>query len=162
MSRLLPFPAPAAVPGVGRATPPVTLTSAVAETRRRCRPLIAAAGRWALSRGVPLPADHIALWAATTRAAGYAGDVDGITGPWRASDMSSLLEKVVAWCTLAGCPVPPEIAASLWHLYGFLAASDRLHPDSDALQELRAATVVFGDLDCDRPVSHPPPEPTAA
>jgi hypothetical protein len=134
----------------------------VAEARRRSRPLIAAAGRWALARGVPLPADHIALWAATTRAAGYAGDVDGITGPWRASDMSSLLERVTAWCTSAGCRPPAEIAASLWHLYGFLAASHRLHPDSDALHELRAAAVVFGDSDYDPPVSFPPPEPTAA
>jgi hypothetical protein len=163
VSRLISLPPLAPRPDERQpASLPVTLNSAVTEARRHHRPLIAAAGQWALFRGIPLPADHIALWAATAQAAGYPGDVDGITGPWRASHISSLLEAVAAWCTLAGSSPPAEIAESLWHLYGFLAASDRLHPDSDALQELRAAAVVFANFDCIRPISAPPPEPTAA
>ena len=58
--------------------------------------------------------------------------------------------------------VPGRLAESLWHLYGFLTDTGRLHPASDALVELRAAVVVFGPLDRLRPVPSPPPQPTAA
>lgn len=163
MSRVIPFPANAAV---SDACPfesfPTPLHDAVAEVRRRRRPLIAAAGEWALAQGIALPADHVALWAATAQDAGYPGDVDGITGPWRASHIPDFLETVAAWCTVAGCSPPTDLAESLWHLYGFLAAENRLHPSSDSLQELRAAVVVFAGFDRLRPVMPPPPEPRAA
>jgi hypothetical protein len=142
VSRLIPFPA-------------------LSEARRRHRPLIAAAGRWALSHGVPLPADHIALWATTAEEAGYPGSVDGITGPWRASLVPEFLERMAAWCTRAGCPAPADLAPSLWHLYGFLAGTRRLHPAGDHLRELRAAIAVFAHFDrFESP--DPPPAPIAA
>ena len=160
MSRLIALPAPsddrAAVP------PVASLHNAVADARRRHRPLIAAAGAWALSRGVPLPADHIALWAAVVEDGGYSSTADGINGPWRASHIAGFLETIAAWCALAGCSPPVHLAESLWHLYGFLAATGRLHPESDALTELRAAVVVFCAIDDLPVISPPPPEPTAA
>jgi hypothetical protein len=163
MSRLISFPAVAAVRDGARIVSfPVGLHEAVASARRRHRTLIAAAGQWALARGVPLPADDVALWAAAAGESGYPGDVDGVTGPWRASHMPDLVATVSAWCTLAGCAAPTNLAGSLWHLYGFLAASSRLHPASDSLHELRAAVVVFSDFHRFRPESLPPPEPTAA
>ena len=164
MSRLIPFPALAAVPDDGCAVPvPLSLHGAVAEaSRRRHRPLIAAAGEWALSEGVSLPADHIALWATITEEGGYPGEVDRITGPWSVSLIADLLETVAAWCTLAGCSPSTDMTESLWHLYGFLAATGRLHPSSDSLQELRAAVVVFATFDRFRPIPLMPPEPTAA
>ena len=163
MSRVIPFPAVAVIPDdccVGSS--PVSLHDAVAAARRRHRTLIAAAGQWALARGVPLPADHVSLWAATAEAFGCCSDADGTTGPWRASHMPDFLATVAAWCTLAGCTPPANLVESLWHLYGFLAATGRLHPASDALHELRAAVVVFAGFDRLCPVSPPPPEPTAA
>jgi hypothetical protein len=140
----------------------VPLHDAVAEARRRCRPLIAAAGEWALAQGIALPADHVALWAATAQELGYRGDVDGMTGPWRASSIPDFLETVASWCALAGCSPPAGLAESLWHLYGYLADTGRLHPASDALTELRAALVVFGRFDCFVPHASPPPGPKAA
>jgi hypothetical protein len=141
---------------------PVSLHDAVASSRRRHRTLIAAAGQWALARGVSLPADHVALWAATGDELGYADHVAGMAGPWRASALPDFLANVVDWCALAGCSVPADLAESFWHLYGFLAETGRLHPASDSLVELRASIVVFGTFDRFRQVPPPPPEPTAA
>jgi hypothetical protein len=159
-SRVIPFPALGAVHDKCCAvTRPVSLHDAVAPLRRQHRGLITAAGQWALARGVSLPADHVALWAATGDELGYGGTVDSMTGPWRASMLPDFLTNVVDWCALAGCPVPTDLAESFWHLYGFLADTGRLHPASDALTELRASIVVFGTFDRFRPS---PPEPTAA
>jgi len=150
-SRVIPFPAQAGSCSVpSRAE---SLHDAVASSRRRHRSLIVAAGQWALAQGVSLPADHVALWAA----AGYA-----TTGLWRASALPDLIERIAEWCDRAGCSLPANFAESLWHLYGFLTDTGRLHPASDCLTELRASIVVFGALDRFDPVSSPPPGPTAA
>ena len=163
MSRVIPFPALADVPDERCPVSfPVLLHEAVASSRRQHRTLIAAAGEWALARGVSLPADHVALWAATVDELSCAGDVNGVSGPWRASALPDFLATVADWCAAAGCSVPINFAESLWHLYGFLANTGRLHPASDSLPELRASLVVFGTFDRLRPVSPPPPEPTAA
>ena len=160
-SRVIPFPALGAVHDKCCAVSlPFSLHDAVASWRRRHRRLIAATGQWALARGVPLPADHVALWAAAGDELGYGGSVDGMTGPWRASALPDLMANAVDWCALAGCSVPPDLTVSLWHLYGFLADTGLIHPASDPLPELRAAIVVFGPYDCFR--RSPPPEPTAA
>lgn len=160
-SRVIPFPVLGAVHDKCCAVSlPVSLHDAVASSRRRHRRLIAATGQWALARGLSLPADHVALWAATGAELGFGAKVDGMTGPWRASALPDLMANAVDWCALAGCPVPADLAESFWHLYGFLADTDRLHPASDPLPELRAAIVVFGTFDRFRP--SPPPEPTAA
>jgi hypothetical protein len=161
-SRVIPFPVLGNVHDKCCAVSlPFSLHDAVAPWRRRHRRLIAATGQWALSRGVALPADHVALWAAAADELGY-GSVDGMTGPWRASALPDLMANAADWCALAGCSVPAELAASLWHLYGFLADTGRLHPASDPLPELRAAIVVFRTYDRVRPSSSRPPEPTAA
>ena len=69
MLRVIPFPALAAAPDTCSVlSSPVLLHDAVAASRRRHRRLIVAAGKWALARGVSLPADHVALWAATAGA----------------------------------------------------------------------------------------------
>lgn len=163
MSSLIPFPAAPAVADDRRAGSfPLPLHKAVAAVRRRHRALIAAAGRWALGRGVPLPADHVALWAATAEELGGLAEPDGMTGPWRASRIPDFLDTVAARCTLAGCSPPADLAESLWHLYGFLAGTGRLDPASDSLHELRAAIVIFGRFDRVRPIPPPSPEPTAA
>jgi hypothetical protein len=150
-SRVIPFPAqagPCSLPSRSG-----SLHDAVASSRRRHRSLIVAAGQWALAQGVSLPADHLALWAATA----------GVPmGPWRASALPDLMERIAEWCATAGCALPANFAESLWHLYGFLAETGRLHPASDCLTELRASIVVFGTFDRFHPVSSPPPEPTAA
>jgi len=162
VSRVIPFPALSAhVDDCWSASFPVDLHTAVASSRRRHRGLIATAGEWSLAHGVPLPGDHVALWATTAEDAGCLGDVSATTGPWRASHIPDFLATIAAWCTLAGCCAPPNLAESLWHLYGFLAASGRLHPASDHLTELRAALVVFGPSDRFLQLS-PPHEPTAA
>lgn len=163
MSRVIPFPALADVPD--ECCPvsfPVSLHEAVASSRRQHRTLIAAAGEWALARGVSLPADHVALWAATVDELGCAEDVNGRSGPWRASALPDYLATVADWCVAAGCSVPVNLAESLWHHFGFLASTGRLHRASDSLAELRASLVVFGTFDRFRPVPPPAPEPTAA
>jgi hypothetical protein len=164
VSRVIPFPALAAVHDESSdvVSSPVSLHYAVAPSRRQHRSLIVAAGEWALARGVSLPADHIALWAATGDELGCANDVDGMTGPWRASALPDFLEMIAGRCAVAGCSLPDTFAESLWHLYGFLASTGRLHPASDSLAELRASLVVFATFDrfCQAP--SPPPEPTAA
>jgi hypothetical protein len=132
----------------------VSLHDAVAHARRRHRGLVTAAGRWALARGLSLPADHVALWAAAVEyGAGYGdeyGDVDGVTGPWlRPAFHRFWWSTLWNWCTLAGCRRPADLAESLWHLYGFLADSGRLHPDSDPVPELRKVLVCSGGLGLD-------------
>lgn len=163
MSHLIALPASVlagddALPGWSR----VPLHDAVSRCRRRHRQLIAAAGRWALARGVSLPPDHVALWAATVEELGGTVTPGGGTGPWRASDIPRLLDTIAAWCRFAGCSPPTDIAESLWHLYGFLATTGRLHPNSDALDELRAAVVVFAGFDRFAREHLTPPAPTAA
>jgi hypothetical protein len=161
--RVIPFPALAVAPDTCSVLSfPVLLHDAVAASRRRHRRFIVAAGEWALARGVSLPVDHVALWAATVEELGCAGDIDGMTGPWRASALPDFLEKIAEWCAVAGCSLPANLTESLWHLYGFLAGTGRLHPASDSLAELRASLVVFSTFDRFRPVPAPPPEPTAA
>ena len=163
MSHLIPLPAPALVdhePSGGLFRVP--LHDALSASRRRHRHLIAAAAQWALARGVSLPADNVALWATAVEELGAAGGPGGASGPWRASHVPLLLHTIAAWCDLAGCSPPADLAESLWHLYGFLAATGRLHPDSDALDELRAAVVVFAGFDRLRPKPIVPPAPTAA
>ena len=158
MSRVIPFPVLAAVHDSCTVVSfPVLLHDAVASSRRRHRKLIVDAGEWALARGVSLPADHVALWAATVDELGWAN-----TGPWGASALPDFLERVADWCATAGCSLPATFAESLWHLYGFLARTGRLHPASDPLTELRASVVVFGTFDRFSPTPCPPPEPTAA
>jgi hypothetical protein len=161
-SRVIPFPVSPVGDKCCAVSSSLPLHDAVAPWLRRHRDLIAPAGLWALARGVSLPADHVALWAAAADELGYGGSVDGMTGPWRASALPDLLANAVDWCALAGCSVPADLAASLWHLYGFLADTGRLHPTSDPLPELRAAIVVFGTYDRVRPSPTRPPEPTAA
>lgn len=162
-SRVIPFPALAAVHDNCSAPPfPVLLHDAVAVSRARHRKLIAAAGVWALARGVSLPADHVALWAATVEALDGVNGSDDMTGPWRASVLPYFCDRLAEWCAEAGCALPLTMAESLWHLYGFLAGTGRLHPGSDPLAELRAAVAVFGTFDRFRPIPSPPTEPTAA
>lgn len=118
----------------------LSLHDAVARSRRRHRGLVSAAGQWAMARGLSLPADHVALWAAAAGSSGLPGDVDGVTGPWLAPDVQTFVWSTVwAWCALVGCLPPADLAPSLRLLYGFLADSGRLHPGSDALPELDAA-----------------------
>ena len=163
MSRVIPFPALAALDDeCSPVSFPMSLHEAVASSRRQYRTLIAAGGQWALARGVSLPADHVALWAAAADELDCAGDVDGMSGPWRASALPDFLASVAEWCTAAGCPLPANLVGSLWHLFGFLAGTGRLHPASNSLVELRSALVVFGTFDRRRPVPSPPSEPTAA
>ena len=162
-SRVIPFPVLGAVHDECCVVSlPLSLHDAVASWRRRHRELIAVAGRWALARGVSLPADHVAVWALAARELGYSASVDVMTGPWRASAVPDLMASVVDWCTRAGCAVPADLAASFCRVYGLLADTGRLHPASDPLPELRAAIAVFGRLDGFRPSPAPPPEPTAA
>jgi hypothetical protein len=159
-SRVIPFPVLPVGDKRCTVSSPLPLHDAVASCRHRHRRLIAATGQWALARGVSLPPDHVALWAAAADELGYGGPVEGMTGPWRASALPDLMANALDWCALAGCSVPSDLAASLWHLYGFLADTGLIHPASDPLPELRAAILVFGT--CDRFRRSPPPEPTAA
>ena len=162
-SRVIPFPALSDVhDNCSPRSFPVPLHDAVAFSRARHRRLIAAAGAWALARGVCLPADHLALWAAAVETLDGVSHIDGMTGPWRASVLPDFFEKLAEWCAAAGCALPGTMGESLWHLFGFLAATGRLHPASDPLTELRAAVVVFATFDRFRPIPSPPPEPTAA
>ncbi|HEV3363322.1 MAG TPA: hypothetical protein VG795_04155 [Acidimicrobiia bacterium] len=163
MSRVIPFPLsmPPSRDGCRPVFSPVSLRDAVAFSRRRHRGFIAAAAEWALAQGVSLPADHIAVWAATGDDLGWPCNVDGFSGPWRASDLPDLMASIATWCALVDCSAPGNLTESLWHLYGFLASTGRLHPASDSLPELRAALVVFSPFDRFGPAS-PPPEPPAA
>ena len=162
MSVVIPFPRTSArLPDGGAGLAPlVPLHVAVAAARRRHRSLGTAAGRWALARGLPLPADHVALWAAAAERSGCYGDVGGLTGPWYASELDSFLSTTVDWCAAAGCPVPTDLPRSLGYLFGFLADTGRLHPASDPVTDLCAALVGL-------PRSHhrtipPPPVPGPA
>jgi len=97
-----------------------------------------------------LPADHVALWAAAAEDQGTYGDVDGVTGPWLRPGFHGFLWSTLRnWCTVAGCLWPADLPESLWRLYGFLADSGRLHPDSDPLPELRKVLVCSGGLGLD-------------
>jgi hypothetical protein len=142
---------PVVVPDEGSLPPHlVSLHDAVADSRRRHRGLVTAAGQWALARGLSLPADHVALWAAAAEDRGTYGDADGITGPWLRPGFHGFLWSTLwNWCTVSGCRWPADLPESLWHLYGFLADSGRLHPDSDPLPELRKVLVCSGGLGLD-------------
>jgi len=164
VSRVIPFPgavAPITDEGAQAPSPTVPLHTVVAASRRRHRALVAAAGEWALTRGVSLPPDHVALWAVTAELLGWLGEGDGVTGSWRASAIPDFLSALEAWCALNHCAPPPTLTGSLWHLYGFLRDTGRLRPGSDSLTELRAALVVFGDLILFRPDTDSP-DPAAA
>ena len=82
MSRVILFPVAAPIVDEGPLAPSATvpLHTAVAASRRRHRPLVAAAGEWALARGVRLPPDHVALWAATAELLGWLEASDPVTG----------------------------------------------------------------------------------
>lgn len=163
MSHLIPLPAPVLVGhGPFDGSSRVPLHGALSSSRRRHRHLIAAAGRWALARGVSLPADHVALWAAAVEQLGAPGGPGVAPGRGRAWHIARRWEEIAAWCRRAGCSPPADLAESLWHLYGFLAATGRLHPGSDALDELRAAVVVLAGFERFRPERLTPPAPTAA
>jgi len=162
VSHLIPLPAYLVERAPSAALSSVSLHDAVSTFRRRHRELIAAAGRWALERGVSLPADHVALWAASVEELCAVVGSGGATGPWRVSDIPRLLDTITAWCSVTGCSPPADLAESLWHLYGFFATTGRLHRSSDALDELRAAVVVFAAFDRFRPATVTPPAPTAA
>jgi hypothetical protein len=114
-----------------------------------------------MARGLSLPADHVALWAAAAEITGVPGGVDGVTGPWLAVDLSAFVWPTAwAWCALAGCLPPADLAASLRVLYGFLADSGRLHPGSDPLPALEAA-LASGAASRDRrlePTTSPGPQ----
>jgi hypothetical protein len=151
VSRVILFPA-----AIGRRPDPVPtvtvrprpLHDAVAEARRRHRQLVTTAGQWAMARGLSLPADHVAVWAAAAACGGSPGDVDGVTGPWLATELQEFVESTVgAWCALAGCQLPAGLPDSLHHLYAFLADSGRLHRASDPLPELHAALAPSGGPD---------------
>jgi hypothetical protein len=102
-----------------------------------------------LARGLALPADHVALWAAAAEQSGRYGDVDGVTGPWLRPELHRFCWSTLStWCTEAGCPRPADLPGSLWHLYGFLAESGRLHPASDPIRALRQVLVCAGGFGC--------------
>ena len=166
MSRVIPFPVAELVHDqLDAVAPPVPLHEAVSASRRRHRRLVAAAGLWALARGLPLPADHVALWAAAAEWGRGYGAVDGLTGPWSSSELNRLLRDTVSdWCAGAGCDVPADLPQSLWYLYGFLADTGRLHPGSDSLPELRAVLALAAQSGnrLRFPPPKTPPEPTAA
>jgi hypothetical protein len=62
-SRVIPFPVSPVGDKCCAVSSSLPLHDAVAPWLRRHRDLIAAAGLWALARGVSLPADHVVLWA---------------------------------------------------------------------------------------------------
>jgi hypothetical protein len=139
------------------------LHTVVAAARRRHRALTAAAGEWALARGVLLPPDHVALCAATAEVLGWLVEADGIIVPGRAADVPDFVSAIEAWCALNRCTAPATLTESLWHLYGFMADTGRLDdPACDRLTELRAAVVVFGALTRFPPGCEPEPGPAAA
>jgi hypothetical protein len=148
VSRVILFPAVIGRrphPGPTVTTRPRPLHDAVAESRRRHRLLVTTAGQWAMARGLSLPADHVALWAAAAAYGGVPGDVDGVTGPWLATELPAFVGSTVgAWCALAGCHPPSDLPDSLRHLSAFLAESGRLHPASDSLPKLHATLVSCG------------------
>jgi hypothetical protein len=134
VSCIIPFPAAEPVADESSFFPYlVPLHAAVAKSRRRHRSLVAAAGQWALARGLSLPADHVALWAAAAEQGSPHGDFDGVTGPWSQPELHCFLWSTLGrWCALAGCRVPGDLPESLCHLYGFLADTGRLHPGPTA------------------------------
>jgi hypothetical protein len=129
VSRVILFPTAEPVPDQGGLPSPlVALRDAVAGSRRRHRSLVVAAGRWALARGLSLPADHVALWAAAVEHSSR-GEVAGVTGPGLGPDLHRFWSLAAGnWCALARCRPPADLTASLWHLYEFLAETGRLHP----------------------------------
>jgi hypothetical protein len=153
--RVIPFPAVSSVFEF------VSLHDAVAPSRRRHRRLVASAGQWALARGLSLPPDHVALWAAAAEHGGR-GDVDGVTGPWYATELQDLLSLTLPdWCAETGCLAPADLPQSLGHLYRFLADSGRLHAASDSADELNTVLLTPTALNrlCPRPTE---PGPVAA
>jgi hypothetical protein len=155
--RVIPFPA------VSSAFAGVSLHDAVALARRRHRRLVTAAAQWAMPRGLSLPPDHVALWAAVAYEHGAPGDVDSVTGPWSVTELHRLVCSAVPdWCAEAGCVLPPGLAESLSNLYRFLAESGRLHGKSDSLDTLNTVLLAASALNELLPTTTRPPSPTAA
>jgi len=161
VSSVIPFPVVASVPDEA-----FSLHDAVAGVRRRHRRLITAAGRWALARGVPLPADHVALWAGAVEYAVECGaglaDADGAIGSWSGPGSDgSWWAAVCDWCSTAGCRPPADLAGSFRHLSDFLSDSGRLDPGGDPAGAPRQVFAGYGGGRLDGPPT-PPPGPRAA
>lgn len=110
--------------------PLVPFAEAVREARTQHRTLLAAAAEWALANGCSLDLDVAALIVDATRRT-------PITRPTKVGVNDLLGSRCFNWCSLRRTLTPDRIPETLWVLLDFLYATDRVHPDSDPLEEVR-------------------------
>jgi hypothetical protein len=124
-----------------------TLADVIGPARREHHDVVVAATQWCLAEGQPVDPDLIALiCAAMTKRDRDDSDV------WTRQRVNHVLRYDIGnWCTMARCWRPDGTAEAVWMFLGFLAATDRLDPDSQPLDRLRDALRCAGLGDDGRP-----------
>lgn len=132
--------------------PIVPLSEALLPARLRHRVVLEATRQWAAEQRCWLPLDLVAL----VIVAGSEGsrlrhdelpdDAEPGTYWTRTSVNELLMRDVPNWCSTRGSTWPFALPEAAWRFLDFLAATGRLHPDSDPVVELRRPLRCFGQL----------------
>ena len=124
-----------------------TLSTAVASWRRRHRALLVELASWALAQGRPVDLAVVAMLLAAWDDPPI-GPTDRTIGLWTRTGVTRLLGvDSFNWCSIGRVLHPEGVPEALWLLLGFLAASGRLEPTSDPVEELRKPLYCYGGLD---------------
>lgn len=137
--------------------PVCPLSAAVAPTRQRHHALVEAARQWALDERSWLPPDLVALivigWPYAVEATCEDGtllavpdDAEPATFWTRTLVNALLMEGIPDWCLTHSTVCPHNLPEAIWRFVDFLAATGRLHPDSDPVVELRRPLRCLGQL----------------
>ncbi len=122
----------------------VPVAEAVRPWRQQHRPLLAELGAWALSCGRSVDLDLVAL----ILAAHGTGFAKVPPGSWTRTGVHRCVSvDVPNWCARASVLWPEAVPTALWQFLDFLVATDRLHRDSDPIDELRKPLMCYGGLD---------------
>lgn len=124
-----------------------SLADAVAPIRRRHRELVEAAQTWTLSHQVVLPVDLVVLIIAVSL---QRDSVPAELAPtyWTRTAVNRLvMTGLPNWCAAHRVPLPFDAPEAVWAYLDFLVDTDRLHPQSDPLAELRRPLRCYGQLD---------------
>jgi hypothetical protein len=120
------------------------LPTAVAPVRQRHRELLAELREWALEHGQRADLDLMAL----VLAGKESPLADAPLHRWTRKGVNHCLSiDVNNWCSRTRVLVPEGVSQALWQLLDFMVATDRLHCDSDPLDELRKPLRCYGGLD---------------
>lgn len=117
---------------------------AVASARRRHRSAITAVRRWALSGGVRLDVDLVALVLEVRGELSYRRSADG----WTRYAVYCLMRiDIPNWCSMHRCLLPEDVPETIWHWLHYLDATGKLGGADEPLGELLKPLLCYGGLD---------------